>query len=146
VINENAISKMIEQVSDPTLRNQLASIATGKTVKQIRCLSKTCQGKIIAYMYDDGRIEEVCTYNKKGELVSGLLGSRPRLDGQLGIQCACMNDSRLAESEEGIIGQFPPSKEDLEIVYNNLKKKPAHYTEKSGKLEVDKFIIEKVRI
>ena len=97
-------------------------------------------------MYDDGRIEEVCTYNKKGELVSGLLGSRPRLDGQLGIQCACMNDSRLAESEEGIIGQFPPSKEDLEIVYNNLKKKPAHYTEKSGKLEVDKFIIEKVRI
>jgi hypothetical protein len=146
VINEKAINKMISQVSDPTLRNQLASIATGKIVKQIRCLSKTCQGKIIGYMYDDGRIEEVTTFNKKGELVSGLLGSRPRLDGQLGIQCACMNDSRLAESEDGIITDRAPTKDDLDKVASNLQKKPTHYLEKSGTIEVDNFIIEKVKI
>lgn len=146
MINENALNKMIEQVSDPKLRSQLANIATGKVVKQIRCLSSSCQGKIIGYMYDDGRIEEVTTFNKKGVLVSGLLGSRPRLDGQLGIQCACMNDSRLAEAEDGIITDRVPTKEDLEKVYNNLQKKPIRYIEKSGKIEVDDFIIEKVKI
>ena len=156
MINENALNKMIEQVSDPKLRSQLANIATGKIVKQIRCLSSSCQGKIIGFIYEgkheegqlyaDGHIEEVTTYDKKGNLVSGLLGSRPRLDGQLGIQCACMNDSRLAEAEDGIITDRVPTKEDLEKVYTNLQKKPTRYIEKSGKMEVDDFIIEKVKI
>jgi len=146
MINEVALNNMIAQVTDPKLREKLANIANGKIVKQVRCLSKSCAGKVIAYIYNDGQIEEQTTFNKQGKLVSGLLGSRPRLDGQMGFQCACMNDSRLAEAEDGIITELVPTKEDLDRVYQNLQKKPAKYIGKGGTIEVDNFIIEKLQI
>lgn len=146
MINEKALQDMISKVKDPGLRNQLNNIVSGKVVKQVHCQSKSCQGTVIANIYVDGHIEGVNTFNKEGRLVSGLFGSRPRLDGQMGFQCACLNDSRLAEAEDGIITEKVPTKEDLDKVYKNLQKNPKPYQEKSGKLEVDGFIIETIKV
>jgi hypothetical protein len=148
MINESALNKMIDQVNDPELKKRLANIATGQITHQINCLSKTCKGRIIGYIYNNGTLEADELRNKNGDLISGALAIRPRFDGYQGVECACGNDSRVAEVEKGIMktNGMPPSKDDMEHIYNNLQKKPANYIEKSGKIEVDNFIIEKVRI
>jgi hypothetical protein len=139
---------MIDQVKDPEVKQRLANIAVGRITKHISCLSKTCKGRIIGYLYDTGMLEADELRDKDGKLISGALAIRPRFDGFEGVECACGYDSRIAEAEKGIMktNGTPPSKEDMEHIHANLQNKPAHYVEKSGKIEVDGFIIEKVRI
>ncbi len=89
MINEKSLKQMISQIKEPSIRRQLENSLGGKIVKQIRCLSKTCKGRIVANIYHDGQVVEVTTYNIKKELISGAISSRQRLDGELGFQCAC---------------------------------------------------------
>lgn len=142
MINEQAIRKMIDQVDNPEVRKTLENIIGGKIVKQVRCLSDDCNGKVVAHIYHDGQIIEVPTYNKKKELISGALTSRARFDGQLGFKCACGNTSILAEGERGIISGRTPTKDDLNQIYLNMEKKKPEYQEVDGTKEVDGFAID----
>lgn len=148
MINEQSFNKMLAQIKDPVLKQRLVDMAAGNITNLISCLSKTCKGRVIGYLYDTGMLEADELRDKNGGLVSGALAIRQRFDGYYGVECACGNDSRIAEAEKGIMqknGQAP-TKEDMDSIYYNLGKKPAHYIEKSGSIEIDGFIIGKVKI
>lgn len=141
-----ALLKMIEQIPDPKLKEHLVNVANEKIKSIISCLSPTCNGRVIGYIYNDGIPEADELHNKKGDLISGLLAVRMRFDGQYGFQCACLNDSRVAQAEEGVLAETPrpPTIDELNKIHTNLENKPTKVSIKNGTIEVDGFIIESI--
>lgn len=131
------ISKIINNIDDPNLKKTLLNVAGGNIVKQVKCMSKTCKGAVIAQIYHDGQIVEVKNSEK-----SGCLSSRKRFDGYLGFSCRCGNWSIQSKQEQGIMGPDLPSKEDLQKIAERINKNPSSYQEQNGAIEVDGFIIE----
>ena len=140
---ENAdISKILENISNKQHKGMVYNILTHKVSKVVKCRSSSCKGRIIAQIYENGSIIPVV--NNKGMMF--LLATRERLDGHLGFQCRCGNDSRLCEAEKGISGieNNAIQKSDIEEVWERLQKKPVNYPIKGKKQIVDKFLIEKI--
>jgi len=93
-----------------------------------------CNGRLIARIYDDGRVVMTASDGK-----AWLRSSRHRFDGQMGFQCHCGQDSLIAEAEAGIIGQAPPSREDLGRIHEKLQVKKPNYQQYENKTFVDGF-------
>lgn len=113
---------------------------------------KGCNGRLIGQLYDFGR-------DKNGEMVTRaepvkaddgkyyLRSTRKRLDGAIGVECWCGQDSRISAQEAGHIdfnGQ-PPSKEGLESIFKNVQKNPTVVAIKNGRTEIDGFAFEELR-
>lgn len=122
-------------------RDIIANIISGRIVKQVKCQSRICGGRIIAHIYNDGRVEANIVKD-----VMWLFAHRQRLDGSLGFQCRCGNDSRLCEAEVGVSGieHNNVTQKDLNEVWDRLQKKPASYKTEGRKTYVDNFIIEEI--
>lgn len=73
----------------------------------------------------------------------GLLSARLRFDGNWGFQCSCGNDSRLAQTEKGLITSLPPSQKILKQVESNIKKSPTKVMTNKEGITCDGFIIKK---
>lgn len=142
-------------VNEPVLDangNQLVDDDGQLMIEPVQQLARQgCKGDVIAYLYADGlderrqpkyRVEPVIFPDGKMRLRS----SRKRLDGHLGCQCWCGNDSLVARQESGAIQRdgLPPSREGLETIYSALQSDPADYPVVNGAKEVDGFVIEKV--
>lgn len=69
----------------------------------------------------------------------GIMAARMRLDGELGFQCMCGNDSRLAEAERGIVKGTRPSKSDVAEIYRRMKAKPTKVSKSGSQKRCDGF-------
>ena len=136
----NKVEQLLNNIDDPKLKERLEDIVKGRYTHVIKCQSKKCKGRIMGHLNKQG---EVVPYtNKVGKMY--LRASRKRLDGYMGFECWCGNDSRLAEHEKGIITAAMPKKTDLEKVWDRLQSKPTNYKEKNGKINIDNFLIETI--
>lgn len=151
-VGQNVIKDMLGNIQDPKMREVYGSIISGKIIARIRCLSDRCKGRVIAFMDDSGKVDEaepkIDAKGKYGLYSSGLEGTRLRLDGHLGFRCYCGNTSILCQEEKGIITPARPSQDDLLKVAQRLglRKNKVMYTPKDGKLEIDGFVIEEVKV
>lgn len=141
-MNHPSIRQILDNVPAGPMRNMLTDVLDGKVVKYIRCNSEECQGRIIGHIYLNGNIVPIT--NEKGEMF--MRAFRHRLDGALGFECWCGNDSRLCDAEKGVHGieHNAVTKADLQQVWNNLQKKSVKYEEVDGKLDIDNFVIETI--
>lgn len=98
-----------------------------------------CKGRLIARIFDDGRVVMVASEGK-----AWLRSSRHRFDGHMGFQCWCGQDSLLAEAEKGVIGEAPPTREDLGAIYEKLQVKKPNYKPFQGATFVDGFEIREI--
>lgn len=156
-VAQNVITDMLKNIKDPKLRGVYGNIISGKISGLVRCNSDNCQGRIIAHITEDGRVEETPPVaNKKprkGATIaqalysSGLEGSRQRFDGQYGFRCYCGNNSILCTEEQGIITPARPSEQDLITIAERLQKRQGNpYIAKNGKTEIDGFTVEEVKV
>lgn len=120
-------------------RKSIENIISGEVIDQVIC--GEC-GRVIAEVYKDGRIEP--KLDGKGKM--WLLATRNRLDGYLGFQCLCGNDSRLSEQEKGVKGieLNRVTKKDIEKVLGRVSSKPSEYIMENGEQNIDNFIIKKL--
>lgn len=125
-------------------RRTIAAIMNGEIVKTITCLGKKhgASGQVMGHIYKDGKFRAVT--DNKGRM--WCRASRVRLDGNLGFECWCGNDSRLCEAEKGVKGieNNAVQKSDLDTVFARLQQKPANYPVTDGAQVVDGFKIEGV--
>lgn len=123
-------------------RRQIAAIMQGKVVKQVLCLSKTCKGRIIGQIQSDGKFMAVRDQENK----IYCRASRHRLDGFMGFQCWCGNDSRLSAQEKGNAGirLNNVTKTDIEEVFDKIQAKPSKYRTVGGRTVIDGFAIVEV--
>lgn len=145
MINNSQLEKLLQNIPDVKQRELLRNIATGKVVKQIRCMSKACSGRIVAHVLDNGRLVTVASPKVKGgENFMWLRSSRDRLDGNKGFECWCGNDSRLAPQEKGYIDTKgnAPTKADLSKIFEKVQNEPSDYIVINGAQNIDGFVIE----
>lgn len=150
-VGQNVIKDMLGNIKDPKLREVYGSIISGKIVAQVHCMSKTCKGRVIAFIDETGKVDEtdpeLSPEGAYGLYSSGLEGSRQRLDGLLGFRCYCGNNSILCEEEKGIITPARPSQEALQKIAQRLgERKPNTYVPRNGKIKIDGFIVEEVKV
>ena len=148
-ISNEALHDMLKQLPDAQARS-LAHIVNGKISHQVRCLGG-CKGNVIAYLYIDGtdsrgrikyHVEPAIAPDRSMKLRS----SRVRLDGQIGFECWCGQDSRIAKHEAGILSPIwiPPTRDDLVKIATRLRDDKPYYPEINGVKEVDGFQFERV--
>lgn len=102
-----------------------------------------CKGRHIGIIYSNGRAEPV--RDPDGNFY--LRSTRKRLDGVIGCECWCGNDSRLARQEAGHMrfdGQ-PPTKEGLAKIFESIQKNPTVPQTKDGRTEIDGFAFEEYK-
>lgn len=138
-ISDTTLSQMLGAITDPTMKTHINRIINTEVKKNIRCTSKKCKGAIIGTIDQNGNITPTFVNGKMH-----MRSHRKRLDGGLGFQCWCGNDSRLATEEKGVRGieQNAVTKDDLAQVWSNLGGKLKEYAIKNGKQDIDGFIIE----
>lgn len=139
-VSNQQIQEMFRAIPDANLRRQLSDIVTGKAVKAIYCDSKACKGRLLAHILDNGKVNALAD---KGKIY--LRSSRHRLDGFMGFECWCGNDSRLSPQEKGHIGATAPSKSDLQKVWEKVNYKPSDYPLVNGTQKVDGFTIKEIK-
>lgn len=140
-VSQEQVQQMFKTIPDPKLRQQLAGIMTSKEVKTVACMSKTCKGRIIGSITDNNRVNSITEEDGK----TYLRAWRHRLDGFMGFECWCGNDSRLSAQEKGHIGADAPSKSDLEKVWEKVSNKPSQYPVLKGKQVIDGFEIKEIK-
>lgn len=150
-VGQNVIKDMLGNIADPKMRQVYGSILSGQIVAQVKCMSKRCNGRVIAFINNDGKVDEaeplIDPKGRYGLYTSGLEGSRQRLDGQMGFRCYCGNNSVLCEEEKGIITPARPSQEDVMEIATRLSQRKANiYLPKNGKTNIDGFVIEEVKV
>ena len=104
---------------------------------------KGCNGRHIGVVYDNGRAEPI--RDEDGNYY--LRSTRQRLDGAIGAECWCGQDSRISAQEAGDLrfdGQ-PPSKEGLASIFKRIQKNPTVVEIKNGRTEIDGFAFEELR-
>lgn len=158
MVRQNVVNDMLKNIKDPKLQRLYGGIVNGNITAIVKCMSTVCKGRVIAHITSDGRVEETPPeMNKtapKGKLkvsralyASGLEGSRQRFDGQWGFRCYCGNNSILCEEEKGIITPQRPTPDDLVKIAKRLERRKGNeYNVQKGKLSVDGFVIEEVKV
>lgn len=141
-VSQEQVQQMFKTIPDPKLRQQLAGIMTSREVKSVHCLSETCKGRVIGSVLDNSRVNSVTDDEGK----TYLRAWRHRLDGFMGFECWCGNDSRLSAQEKGHIGAEAPSKSDLEKVWEKVTSKPSQYPVIQGKQKIDGFEIREIKV
>lgn len=113
-----------------------------KTKKESVLVQEGCKGRVIAQLMTDGQIVPVNDPNGNMYLRS----SRRRTDGEIGFECWCGNDTRVASNEDGILKAdgSQPTKEDLLNMAAKLEQNPPSYATIKGERDVDGFILRKV--
>lgn len=139
-VSDQQLQRLFRNIPDARMRKELADIVTNKIVKEIYCTSKTCKGRLIGFIYDTGSVG--MTTDRKGK--SYLRSSRHRLDGFMGFECWCGNDSRLAAQEKGYIGPAAPTKSALSKVWEKVTSNPSDYPIKAGSQIIDGFLIKEI--
>lgn len=139
-VSQAKIQEMFRAIPDPKMRQQLSSIMTSNEVKSIHCTSKKCKGRVIGHVLDNGNVTALT--DKSGQTF--LRAWRNRLDGFLGFECWCGNDSRLAPQEKGHIGANAPTKSDLQKVWEKVNGKPSDYKTVKGEQNIDGFVIKEI--
>lgn len=139
-----------EDVEVPTLddNDEPVIFKTGKrkgevkTHKESQLVQEGTNGRVIAHIMTDGQVIAVKDEND----FMWLRASRRRTDGELGFECWCGQDTRIAPNEDGIIKAdgSQPSKEDLLQIASNLEQNPPKYSTINGERNVDGFILRKV--
>lgn len=132
-IDNNTAQDILSKLS-PTQQKIYGDILTGRAVKTIKCMSKTCKGRIIGHFLANGRIVDV----------DGLNSYRERLDGNYGFACRhCRQNSIQSEQERGIMPSdgSAPSKEQLNSIFEAVSNKPTK--DKAG--IIDGFLIEEIK-
>lgn len=102
-----------------------------------------CKGRLIGQVYDNGRSEPV----RADDGNFYLRATRKRLDGAIGCECWCGQDSRISTQEAGDLkfdGQ-PPTKQGLESIFKKIEKNPTVVEIKNGRTEIDGFAFEELR-
>lgn len=156
-IPNSAVRQILDNIPDRKQRDQMANILTGKIVKRVKCLGdkpwysrdekgelvkhKPCNGRVIANIYNDGKIRLAASEGK-----GWLRAFVHRLDGVTGFQCWCGNDSRLSKQEKAVVRRrgVVATKEYIEEVAQNVIKNPSNYPIKNGVQVVDGFAIEEI--
>lgn len=148
-VPDNVVNNMLKNLPAP-MRQAYGSIVNGDVTHLVHCDSKTCKGQVIAHIMSDGRVIEtqlaVDPKGKYGLYKSGLEGSRQRLDGNWGFRCYCGNNSILSAQEQGHIGAGAPSKEDIMKIAGKVQRHPTKIKARGGKISVDGFTIEQVKV
>lgn len=146
VISDDKLKTMLETLPEDQ-RQVLGDIIADKITGRVHCQSKKCKGRVIAVIYDNGRIHPIASPDKKGVDVLWLRSSRNRLDGGIGFECWCGNDSRLSEEEKPHIDYNgnPPTKSGLMEIYEATSGNKDKYPWRNGTREIDGFIIEGVK-
>jgi len=139
-----------EEVDVPTLdeNNEPIVFKTGKrkgevkTHKESQLVQEGTNGRVIAQIMSDGQV--IALKDENGFM--WLRASRRRTDGELGFECWCGQDTRIAPNEDGIIKAdgSQPSREDLMQLATNLEQNPPKYATINGERNVDGFILRKV--
>lgn len=113
-----------------------------KTHKEKVLVKEGTNGRVIAQIMTDGQIIPV--HDENGFM--WLRATRRRTDGEIGFECWCGQDSRIAPNEDGILKAdgSQPTKEDLIQMATKLDQNPPKYATISGERDVDGFIIRKV--
>lgn len=131
---------------------------TGKNKGQVKTVieeyleKEGCKGRKIGVIYDGGRDNygNVITRAESFADKAGqhwLRSTRMRLDGAMGVECWCGNDSRISAQEAGDLkfdGQ-PPSKEGLESIFKRVQENPTVVEIKNGRTVVDGFAFEELK-
>lgn len=138
-ISDDTLSQMLGAITDPTMKTHINRIINSDVKQNIRCTSKKCKNAIIGTIDQNGVITPTFVNGKMR-----MRAHRKRLDGGLGFQCWCGNDSRLAEEEKGVRGieQNAVTKADLAEVWNRLGGKVKDFSMNNGKKNIDGFIVE----
>lgn len=131
MIEDRKIKKMLSYITDKNVRKAIMDILTDEVVGEIKC--KKCE-KIIGHIHKDGKISPAGIR---------LLAVRHRLDGEIGFQCLCGNDSRLSSAEKGVGGieDNMVTKDDLLEIAKRLSAKRKKYRETKEGREIDGFLV-----
>ena len=137
-----------EPVIDKTGKNKGAH----KTETETYLARKGCNGRQIGVIYDAGRDNSGNIVTRAESIADEddnhwLRSTRMRLDGAMGVECWCGNDSRISAQEAGDLkfdGQ-PPSKEGLESIFKRIQKNPTIVEIKNGRTVVDGFAFEEIK-
>lgn len=113
-----------------------------KTTTEKQLVHEGTNGRVIAHIMTDGQVIAVKDEND----FMWLRASRRRTDGELGFECWCGQDTRIAPNEDGIIKAdgSQPSRDDLMQLAHNLEQNPPKYATINGERNVDGFILRKV--
>lgn len=144
LLEQDTLDLMIQNLPADQ-RRVLTDVLTGHVDKAVKCLSKSCKSRVIAYIYQDAPDKQRVVPSSESLDNMYLFQSRQRLDGQWGFHCKCGNNSIIAKHEQGIIGPHLPSKSDLEKIHSNLLNNKPNYPVINGKQKVDGFSIEDVK-
>lgn len=143
MIVKDALVKDILEKLPRSQRKQIVDSLTGKNTHKVYCASK--HNKFVGYLQNvNGETRFDATELDNGRPI--IIAWRPRLDGQIGFQCQCGNDSRIAKEEEGEFdykGNLP-TRAGFERIFEKLKVNPNKYPEKDGITIVDGFRLEKI--
>lgn len=150
-VSNRAVEEMLKN-ADPQSRRLMAGILKGKFIAKIYCMSEECDGRHIGNVLDTGerdinqnpvtRVEPVTDTDGKMYLRS----TRNRLDGFMGCECWCGNDSRIAaqESEHLSDNGAAPTRDGLFAIYESIQKSPTQSVIKDGRTIIDGFAFEGV--
>lgn len=113
-----------------------------KTHKESVLVNSGTNGRVIAQVMTDGQVIAVKDEND----FMWLRSSRRRTDGEIGFECWCGQDTRIAPNEDGILKAdgSQPSKDDIMQMAANLEQNPPKYATINGERDVDGFILRKV--
>lgn len=146
-LSEDIIQKVETPVLDddgnPVLYKSGEKKGQPKTKLEDVVARKGCAGRLIGQIYDNGRAEPVRADDGNFYLRS----TRKRLDGAVGCECWCGQDSRISKQEAGDLkfdGQ-PPTKQGLESIFKKIEKNPTVIEIKNGRTEIDGFAFEELQ-
>lgn len=113
-----------------------------KTETRDVLIREGCKDRLIGYIYDNGQVEPVKA--EDGNLY--LRSTRKRLDGAVGCECWCGNDSRIALQEAGDIdfSGAQPTREGLNNIFRKVQKNPTIIENKGNRSIVDGFAFEEI--
>lgn len=133
---------VVDDNGDAVLYKSGARKGEVKTTKEHRLVQEGTNGRVIAHIMSDGQV--IATKDENGFM--WLRASRRRTDGELGFECWCGQDTRIAPNEDGIIKAdgSQPSRDDLLELATKLEQNPPKYATINGERDVDGFILRKV--
>ena len=144
-IYEDREVPVLDDNGEPVLYKTGKNKGDPRTEVKSVLIRKGCKGRVIAYIGRNGKVTEAGPIagsdGPNGIYISGLEGSRIRLDGTLGFRCYCGQNSILLEEEQGIITNRLPSESDLNTIALRLSKRtniiiPAHIKAQKEGFEV----------
>lgn len=143
-INDQLVNQMLRNLPQDQQR-VMAGILRNEITHEVNCDGAEHKKKNnpIAHLTTDGQVIPL----KDNDGVMWLRATRRRTDGEVGFECWCGQDTRIAPNELGVLKAdgTQPSKEDLYRMAANLEKNPPKYATINGERPVDGFTIKEVR-